>query len=637
MKKTMSFNEQTREYFSDADENALSIIMSLEGQILSMSRGKDSSHRFVMLQLTQYLDKCANKELIMPKYVTVDDCCTMRDSIEKTFAAFDQTVVVLQDVKHLINRLIEQLLKTHKEYTSCCSEIHRAIVGSKQPFQSSNGKSIMYPSKLDNGDVIIRRVNGVIAHFYKEGWGGVFKTEFSAAWVRQQVHFTKGCCNDIVINNKHYYEAETGIFKLYRGTNRNESCHSKINHAIPKWCSVPLSESVLIAFKFNWNWKRSHGGANIVCGTDTSCVSVGSIRLLKGLKSLNDNSLSFTAPFPSAKTIQTISSSNTVKKCGTLSLMNGSHMSSLTMKIIKRNLVTNDDSMITKKMRNNWTMGDSELISNLVTSVPKLRNKLINWNEITAMYNDEMKQQTSSNLIKSHYYNNLLHDQKSNNSNNSTVNSNTRAISSNIGATSYYLQNVDNVCSDRSNDQSTDTITGSFDNHHIIRENSTGSIIDNNIMNMNTFSSETNTSTITNHTNNSEKTLECAPKGTTFSTPEHDILKNIIIATTSESEKNIKWGNVHYKYLTNAKEYLSLNPSHKVYTRTKNQLEEHYKSVIKKELVNTANNRNGSGKGKNNTNSNSNNNIFNNNTTTIANNTIDNGAVNNNNANSNNA
>jgi hypothetical protein len=171
----------------------------------------------------------AMKQNSCVQYVVVDNCCQSWGSILAVFS--DKTedgefiTSVVQDVKHLINRPLEMINKTHKLYASFVADFHGAVTdsGKKVKVKSRNGEWANVDAPLDSSDVIWNRLQ--IEQKYH--WFNCFK----------EIYDDEG---------KHYYESRADMdFHLYRGTNRNEAWHNKLNSIYPIRCGEHLGDACL--------------------------------------------------------------------------------------------------------------------------------------------------------------------------------------------------------------------------------------------------------------------------------------------------------------------------------------------------------------------------------------------------------
>ena len=61
---------------------------------------------------------------------------------------------------------------------------------------------------------------------------------------KQKFH-VENCLKDPIVDGKYYMELEDGHFVLFRGTNRNESFHKRLNHFWPEKCGPELAECLM--------------------------------------------------------------------------------------------------------------------------------------------------------------------------------------------------------------------------------------------------------------------------------------------------------------------------------------------------------------------------------------------------------
>ena len=81
--------------------------MRVDGQIITMEEGKDNVHEFVEKQLEAYKKFCDKYQIPYPKYITVDDSVQSAKMLKGIFP----DILVRQDIKHVVNRLVEQMSK----------------------------------------------------------------------------------------------------------------------------------------------------------------------------------------------------------------------------------------------------------------------------------------------------------------------------------------------------------------------------------------------------------------------------------------------------------------------------------------------------------------------------------------------
>lgn len=100
MKRTKIYNINDGK-FVPQEERQLSIIMTIEGQIISMEQFKDNNvHKGTKEQLRKYKNFCMENNYELPTYISVDNCCYMKNLLTDVFP----NVKIVQDAKHVINR-----------------------------------------------------------------------------------------------------------------------------------------------------------------------------------------------------------------------------------------------------------------------------------------------------------------------------------------------------------------------------------------------------------------------------------------------------------------------------------------------------------------------------------------------------
>lgn len=90
-------------------KNALLLIINRRGQVVYSNPTKESKSADVIDGLTQIKKRCDKNNWPYPTYVVVDDCCSSRKTINQVFPEAQ----VRQDIKHLINRILECVSKVN--------------------------------------------------------------------------------------------------------------------------------------------------------------------------------------------------------------------------------------------------------------------------------------------------------------------------------------------------------------------------------------------------------------------------------------------------------------------------------------------------------------------------------------------
>jgi len=113
-------------------ENSLLFSMNGTGQVSSFVRGVNESHESMRPLLKQLKDRCIAlqmPEIDWPEYFYVDNAT---EGIKNLIREFFPRAQAFQDIKHIINRLIELCKKSSPLYASFCKKIHGAFTGIKK-------------------------------------------------------------------------------------------------------------------------------------------------------------------------------------------------------------------------------------------------------------------------------------------------------------------------------------------------------------------------------------------------------------------------------------------------------------------------------------------------------------------------
>lgn len=111
----------------------LFVCFSGDGTVISRATTTNDSLDMVKPQLIK-LKLQAEKQGHVIKHFVVDNCCHSRNAIQQVFSDKDEQgcfiTSVIQDIKHLINRPLEEIVKTHKLYASFVADLHGAVTDS---------------------------------------------------------------------------------------------------------------------------------------------------------------------------------------------------------------------------------------------------------------------------------------------------------------------------------------------------------------------------------------------------------------------------------------------------------------------------------------------------------------------------
>lgn len=130
--------------------------------------------------------KCDRLLTAYPTHFSVDDCCQSAPTIKSVFP----DAIVLQDAKHLINRMVGQLSKSSHAYGAACTMLHGAIMGGKIYVRSRNGENREIDGPLPDPETMIKQLDNCIRHC-KALDPDLFKAEFAATVETQKGHIRK--------------------------------------------------------------------------------------------------------------------------------------------------------------------------------------------------------------------------------------------------------------------------------------------------------------------------------------------------------------------------------------------------------------------------------------------------------------
>jgi hypothetical protein len=206
----------------------------------------------VKVGLKEIKSKCDDLQSSYPSFVTVDDCCADRLTIQAIFPG----AVVLQDLKHIIARLVKQMSVKSPLYGDACKKLHGIFVGRDMTVRSRSGEFVTVAGRLldpatqeKNLDEWITMYTALDSTLFLEG--------FDNAVTNQKEHIKKGCLQDPILNGLHYIELSDGKMYLLRGTNRDESLHRRINNVWPDRVGKELAKDMKLSFIYCWNCSKA--------------------------------------------------------------------------------------------------------------------------------------------------------------------------------------------------------------------------------------------------------------------------------------------------------------------------------------------------------------------------------------------
>lgn len=137
----------SRKYKLAIKENSFFIIMGANGTVLSFCRAVETRGDFVERQLKDLKKRCADTGQKYPSYVCTDDCCATRPLVHRIFTEEPKPKVV-QDVRHLIERLLRECCTESKLYGPFKEELTAAIMGPKVTVFNRTNEPCGVPSRL---------------------------------------------------------------------------------------------------------------------------------------------------------------------------------------------------------------------------------------------------------------------------------------------------------------------------------------------------------------------------------------------------------------------------------------------------------------------------------------------------------
>jgi hypothetical protein len=144
--------------------------------------------------------KCDRLNVAHPTTCCVDDCCAQRNIIQDVFPK----MLVVQDLKHLVNRMINNVSVTHVLYGDFCKKLHGALVGDNITVQTRNGAFVEIAGRLLPKEEQESKLVELVSHYKSISGGKLFLGGFDDALDNQLEHIRKGCLVDPIIDGKHY-------------------------------------------------------------------------------------------------------------------------------------------------------------------------------------------------------------------------------------------------------------------------------------------------------------------------------------------------------------------------------------------------------------------------------------------------
>ena len=264
---TFNIAKRTRDYGLDGEnppigDNTFTFAMNGDGQVCTYRRSVGETDEQIIELLREVKRKCDARGAPYPKYIFIDDA---NEHIERKIKEVFPLARVGQDAKHFVNRLVRTLNKEADQYTAFARALHGAVFLKPEQARRRDGKVGEVRGRVASFGHIKRTIENLrstYGHFpdlfKKKVVDGRSEYLFDSQWTtcQSKLRFIIEAYKDDEMND-YYFEAEDGHFYLYRGTNKNESIHRRLNAIFPEKCGVDLSNAVIMAFVCNWNFRRA--------------------------------------------------------------------------------------------------------------------------------------------------------------------------------------------------------------------------------------------------------------------------------------------------------------------------------------------------------------------------------------------
>jgi hypothetical protein len=161
--------------------------MNGSGEVLSHTTSQKETSATLSGQLQALKERCDRLAVPYPQFFTCDDAKAWEKTIHKVFP----DAKVLQDIKHLINRMIEVIGVSVDGSAQFSIDMHTAFTGTNMiPVRSRTGKVHMVEAPLDDGKTIINRCKKLIAD-YRNVYPTMFSASFDSVWETQKPQIEK--------------------------------------------------------------------------------------------------------------------------------------------------------------------------------------------------------------------------------------------------------------------------------------------------------------------------------------------------------------------------------------------------------------------------------------------------------------
>ena len=217
------YSDQTN--YNSIGKKGLLIAMSSTGQNLYCARIDNSESVGDMEKcLRSIKERCARLNVPLPTYYTVDNVDTWDKTVKKEMGP---EKITLQDIKHIIDRFLDNCSKGNPLYSEFSRAVHGAfaMTNGDTPILSRDGTYYKCKAPLRESKAICDELDSIVKLFKRRCDENrscmvkLFKKEFDHCFNNQkEVIMTN--VKEIYINGSHAYETETGVFRVYRGNFR---------------------------------------------------------------------------------------------------------------------------------------------------------------------------------------------------------------------------------------------------------------------------------------------------------------------------------------------------------------------------------------------------------------------------------
>lgn len=168
-------------------ENVCGFVLNGTGEVVAFSRSKGETAVMMESMLRKVKERCDRHRLSYPDAIFTDYANAHEACIKRIFP----DCKVGQDLKHLINRPLEFVSRSHQHYGAFCKAFHQAFTqSSPQIARSRNGGLYNVAGLLDTAPMIIDRVDKVI-DMYTRQCPGLIKADFAKCWATQKPQIEK--------------------------------------------------------------------------------------------------------------------------------------------------------------------------------------------------------------------------------------------------------------------------------------------------------------------------------------------------------------------------------------------------------------------------------------------------------------